>query len=218
MGHTAPGRLLGLMSEKRESRLGRLVYGRDPSAQSPVGRMFIQPWVKQQDGRVVRFDDAIGNRFAIVGWGADPTYGLTPQARSIWQALGGCFVMLKPETQMSFQADVPDDVIALGDVNGRLKDWFTSVQESVVILRPDRFVAALCAPQRVASSIEALANKLSMQNAGATVTAASLSSVLSAYAVTPMSTPAASNHESGTRAASNAAPSLTPAITATTGI
>jgi len=162
-GHSAPGRLLGLMSEKRESLLGRLVYGRDPNGASPVGRMFIQPRVKLEDGRIVRFDDALGNRFAIVGWGADPTFGLTPEARQIWQNLGGCFVIAKPDAQLSFHDDVPEGVIALGDVDGRLKDWFTRLPESVVLLRPDRFVAGMCSPQRVSPSVVELAAKLALR-------------------------------------------------------
>jgi 3-(3-hydroxy-phenyl)propionate hydroxylase len=163
MGHTAPGRLLGLMSEKRESAIGRMVYGRDPCAATPVGRMFIQPLVRQEDKSIVRFDDAIGNRFAIIGWGADPTFGLTSEARAIWAALGGCFVIAKPDTQMGFHDDVPADVIAIGDIDGRLKDWFAGVPESVVLLRPDRFVAAMCAPQLVSDTVVRLGRQLSMQ-------------------------------------------------------
>ncbi|MBN3751495.1 bifunctional 3-(3-hydroxy-phenyl)propionate/3-hydroxycinnamic acid hydroxylase [Paraburkholderia sp. Tr-20389] len=161
-GHTAPGRLLGLMSEKRESLLGRIVHGRDPSAATPVGRMFIQPLVRLEDGSIVRFDDAIGNRFAIVGWGADPTFGLTPEARRIWTSMGGCFVMAKPDTQLTFHDDVPEGVTAIGDIDGRMKDWFARVPESVVLLRPDRFVAGMCSPQRVSAHVVRLADKLSL--------------------------------------------------------
>jgi 3-(3-hydroxy-phenyl)propionate hydroxylase len=161
-GHTAPGRLLGLMSEKRESLLGRIVYGRDPGCHSPVGRIFIQPFVRTEDGRTVRLDDAIGNRFALIGWGSDPTFGLSQEARAIWQQLGGCFVIAKPDTQLSFHADVPDGVIAIGDIDGRLKDWFTRVPESVVVLRPDRFVAAMCSPQQVSQTVRELADKLAL--------------------------------------------------------
>ncbi|MFM0504578.1 bifunctional 3-(3-hydroxy-phenyl)propionate/3-hydroxycinnamic acid hydroxylase [Paraburkholderia caffeinilytica] len=164
-GHSAPGRLLGLMSEKRESLLGRLVYGRDPLCLSPVGRMFIQPRVRTVDGRVVRLDDVLGNRFAIVGWGSDPTFGLSPLAREIWQRLGGCFVLAKPDTQLDFHDDVPDDVIAIGDVNSRLKDWFSRVSESVVLLRPDRFVAGMCTPQQISAQIGELAERLNLQPA-----------------------------------------------------
>ena len=165
-GHSAPGRLFGLMSEKRESRLGRLAYGVDPNCHSPVGRMFVQPRVRTVKGEVVRLDDVLGNRFAILGWGADPTFGLTPEAREIWQRLGGCFVVAKPDTQLSFHDDVPADVIAIGDVNGRLKDWFSRVPESVVLLRPDRFVAGMCTPQQVSSYIGELAAKLNLIAAG----------------------------------------------------
>ncbi|MDH6151964.1 MULTISPECIES: bifunctional 3-(3-hydroxy-phenyl)propionate/3-hydroxycinnamic acid hydroxylase [Paraburkholderia] len=165
-GHSAPGRLLGLMSEKRESRLGRLVYGRDPHCHSPVGRMFIQPRVRTVSGEVVRLDDVLGNRFAIVGWGAEPTFGLSEQARAIWQRLGGCFVVAKPDTQLSFHDDVPEDVIAIGDVNTRLKDWFTRVPESVVLLRPDRFVAGMGSPQQVSQLVVELARQLHLDVAG----------------------------------------------------
>ncbi|NVH76469.1 bifunctional 3-(3-hydroxy-phenyl)propionate/3-hydroxycinnamic acid hydroxylase [Paraburkholderia sp. JPY432] len=164
-GHSAPGRLLGLMSEKRESRLGRLVYGRDPHCHSPVGRMFIQPRVRTASGEIVRLDDVLGNRFAIVGWGAEPTFGLSEEARAIWQRLGGCFVVAKPDTQLSFHDDVPEDVIAIGDVNTRLKDWFTRVPESVVLLRPDRFVAGMGSPQQVSQLVVELARKLQLDAA-----------------------------------------------------
>jgi 3-(3-hydroxy-phenyl)propionate hydroxylase len=162
-GHWALGRMLGLMSEKRESLIGRLVHGRDSASQSPAGRMFIQPRVRSINGAVVRLDDVIGNRFAIIGWGSDPTFGLTPEARETWKSIGGCFVIVKPHTQLSYRDDVPAGVIAIGDVSGRLKDWFTRVPESVVLLRPDRFVAGMCSPQQVSSGIAELAGKLGLQ-------------------------------------------------------
>jgi 3-(3-hydroxy-phenyl)propionate hydroxylase len=56
-------------------------------------------------------------------------------------------------------------VIAIGDVNGRLKDWFSRVPESVVLLRPDRFVAGMCTPQQVSSYIVELAAKLNLNAA-----------------------------------------------------
>ncbi|WP_321881551.1 bifunctional 3-(3-hydroxy-phenyl)propionate/3-hydroxycinnamic acid hydroxylase [Paraburkholderia bannensis] len=163
-GNSAPGRLLGLMSQKRDSLLGRLAYGRDPLAASPVGRMFIQPRVRLSDGRVVRLDDAIGNGFAVLAWGADPTFGLTPQARAVWERLGARFVFAKPDVQLDYTDDVPEGVLALGDVQGRLKDWFSRLPESVVLLRPDRFVAGVCSPQEVSDAIVELAGKLGMSD------------------------------------------------------
>ncbi|WP_395062508.1 bifunctional 3-(3-hydroxy-phenyl)propionate/3-hydroxycinnamic acid hydroxylase [Paraburkholderia silvatlantica] len=164
-GNSAPGRLLGLMSQKRDSLIGRLAYGRDPLAASPVGRMFIQPHVRLADGRVVRLDDAIGNGFAVLAWGADPTFGLTPQARALWERLGARFVFAKPDVQLEYADDVPAGVLALGDVQGRLKEWFSRLPESVVLLRPDRFVAGVCTPQQVSDAIVELAGKLGMTEA-----------------------------------------------------
>ncbi|WP_322070667.1 bifunctional 3-(3-hydroxy-phenyl)propionate/3-hydroxycinnamic acid hydroxylase [Paraburkholderia bannensis] len=163
-GNSAPGRLLGLMSQKRDSLLGHLAYGRDPLAASPVGRMFIQPRVRLSDGRVVRLDDAIGNGFAVLAWGADPTFGLTPQARAVWERLGARFVFAMPDVQLDYNDDVPEGVLALGDVQGRLKDWFSRLPESVVLLRPDRFVAGVCTPQEVSDAIVELAGKLGMSD------------------------------------------------------
>jgi 3-(3-hydroxy-phenyl)propionate hydroxylase len=164
-GNSAPGRLLGLMSQKRDSLIGRLAYGRDPLAASPVGRMFIQPRVRLADGRVMRLDDAIGNGFVVLAWGADPTFGLTPQARALWERLGARFVFAKPDVQLEYADDVPEGVLALGDVQGRLKDWFSRLPESVVLLRPDRFVAGVCTPQQVSDAIVELAGKLGMTEA-----------------------------------------------------
>ncbi|MBN3812015.1 bifunctional 3-(3-hydroxy-phenyl)propionate/3-hydroxycinnamic acid hydroxylase [Paraburkholderia sp. Ac-20347] len=179
------GRLLGLMSQKRDSLLGRLAYGRDPHAASPVGRMFVQPRVRLADGRVVRLDDAIGNGFALLAWGADPTFGLTPQARALWARLGASFVVAKPDVQLDFGDDVPADVLAIGDVQGRLKDWFSRLPESVVLLRPDRFVAGVCTPQQVSDAIVELAGKLGMSDA-----AVNDAAVNDARAAAPISRPA----------------------------
>lgn len=161
-GNSAPGRLLGLMSEKRDSFLGRLVYGDDPLAGSPVGRLFIQPRVRTGDGRLTLLDDVIGNAFAVIGWGTDPTFGLTPQARAFAEKAGMRFVLAKPDVQLRHADDVPEGVIAIGDAGGRLKEWFSRLPHSVVLLRPDRFVAGVCSPQQVSESIVELAGKLGM--------------------------------------------------------
>ena len=163
-GNSAPGRLLGLMSEKRDSWLGRRVYGRDPFASSPVGRLFIQPSVRTGTGELQRLDDVIGNHFAVLGWGADPTFGLTARARAVAETLGVRFVLAKPDVQMAHTDDVPESVIAIGDPLNRLKDWFGARSQSVVLLRPDRFVAGVCAPQEVSDALIALAGKVALSD------------------------------------------------------
>jgi len=157
------GRLLGLMAEKKESPLGRLLNGFEAPLETPVGRMFIQPRVTTEAGDTVRLDDVIGLNFAILAWGTDPTFNLSPEARAIWDRLGAKFITAKPQVQMAHKGEPGDaraGVITLGDAQGRLKEWFGKQTKSIVFLRPDRFVAALCSPQEVSAVTAALARKL----------------------------------------------------------
>lgn len=132
-------------------------------ATSPVGRMFIQPRVRRSDGSVCLLDDAIGPNFAVLAWGTDPTYGMSAADKALWQQLGTCFVRVVPDVQLGhLEAIAPDapGVIRLGDVDGRLKDWFGAQSASVVFLRPDRFVAALVLPTQTSAATAELARAL----------------------------------------------------------
>ncbi len=124
--------------------------------------MFIQPRVRTSDDRLTLLDDAIGNGFAVIGWGTDPTFGLTPQARALAEKAGMRFVLAKPDVQLRHADDVPEGVLAIGDASGRLKEWFSRLPQSVVLLRPDRFVAGVCSPQQVSDAITELAGRLGM--------------------------------------------------------
>ena len=53
-------------------------------------------------------------------------------------------------------------VIAIGDPHNRLKDWFGARSQSVVLLRPDRFIAGVCAPQEVSDTLIELAGKVAL--------------------------------------------------------
>ncbi|MDT4890858.1 3-(3-hydroxy-phenyl)propionate/3-hydroxycinnamic acid hydroxylase [compost metagenome] len=52
-------------------------------------------------------------------------------------------------------------MIRVGDRTGRLKTWFGRYPASIVILRPDRFVAGLAIPQTVGRTCDALSRALS---------------------------------------------------------
>ncbi len=74
-------------------------------------------------------------------------------------------MLAKPDVQLRHADDVPEGVIAIGDAGGRLKQWFSRLPQSVVLLRPDRFVAGVCSPQQVSEAITELAGKLGMTTA-----------------------------------------------------
>jgi hypothetical protein len=49
-------------------------------------------------------------------------------------------------TQLNWPEPDEGDAVVVGDVSGLVKSWFDKQEGSAVILRPDRFVAALARP------------------------------------------------------------------------
>ena len=128
---------------------------------SPVGKMFIQPQVKLESGETALLDEVIGNDFAIIAWGVDPKWGLSKETIQQWKKLGVKFIQVIPAVQLSNQHRKQyEDVITIGDIGTDIRTWFGKTKDSIVILRPDRFVAALAIPQSIESTSQALFNKL----------------------------------------------------------
>lgn len=115
---------------------------------SPVGKMFIQPQVKLESGETVLLDEVIGNDFAILAWGVNPKWGISDATMKKWQKLGVKFIQVLPAVQLeNAQREQIDGVITIGDIGTDIRAWFGQTSQSIVILRPDRFVAALAIPQ-----------------------------------------------------------------------
>jgi 3-(3-hydroxy-phenyl)propionate hydroxylase len=110
----------------------------------PVGRMFMQPPVETADHRRARFDDAIGPGFAVIGIGCAPWESLAPELVGWWRSLGARFVRVDPSRQAPRpRLDAPD-VVLLEDVQGAFRDWLLArPRAEVIVLRPDRYVAAV---------------------------------------------------------------------------
>ena len=124
---------------------------------SPVGKMFIQPKVLTDTGSTVLLDEVIGENFAIIAWGCDPTWGLTPAQIAQWKALGTRFIQVLPDVQLRAPSDAGRDVIRVGDSSGRLREWFARGDSSIALLRPDRFLAGLATPQTIGKACNELA-------------------------------------------------------------
>ena len=147
-------------------RHGALAYPHGVDANSPVGTMFIQPPVQRAPGHEpVRLDEVLGDSFAILCWGIDPSYWMSEQTRALWKQLDTRLISVWPDTQLGYQLarDGPD-VQPIADVSGRLKAWFDRHGRGVVFLRPDRFVAALCGPQQIDATTQALRTALHLQS------------------------------------------------------
>jgi 3-(3-hydroxy-phenyl)propionate hydroxylase len=145
-------------------RSGALVYGRHTGKTSPVGRMFIQPMVATPGGQVDKLDNVLGPSFSIVAWGVNPEYWMSEETRVIRERLNAKVFWAVPMTQLEHESTrCPPGVTLIGDAQGRLKEWFGSHPSAVAFLRPDRFVAALCAPQEIDATARALASALHIQ-------------------------------------------------------
>ena len=145
-------------------REGALDYGpKGFDAASPVGRMFIQPRAALADGWQGLMDDALGGGFALLSWGVKPTRWLDDEARAALEALGTKLLWVVSMTSLQHEAARHDDVTVLGDLEGTLKRWFGDNPDSMVLLRPDRFVAINCGPQEISARVHALAAKLGVK-------------------------------------------------------
>lgn len=145
---------------------GALVMGQEKD--SPVGRMFIQPQVALSDGSQRLLDDVIGPRFAIIAWGSNPQWGLSAEQIVRWQQAGTQFIQVVPQVQLSAIRELPDGVVCVGDSTGRLKAWFADQRCSIVVLRPDRFIAGIAIPQTLYWLMNELALAISLRSETAT--------------------------------------------------
>ena len=101
-------------------------------------------------------DDVIGNNFAILAWGVDPKWGLDAHTMQQWQNLGVKFIQVLPAIQLrNEKRQTFEGVMTVGEIGTDIRTWFGQTDQSIVVLRPDRFVAALAIPQTL--------NKISKQ-------------------------------------------------------
>lgn len=112
-----------------------------------VGRMFIQPNVERQSGLSEKLDDVVGGRFALLSWRCDPLAedGGTLQAQL--QQLD-CVRLVGVRSRSSasepgMSAADTANVQVIQDLENDLQLWFQRNEVDWVLLRPDRFVAAV---------------------------------------------------------------------------
>jgi 3-(3-hydroxy-phenyl)propionate hydroxylase len=134
---------------------GAVVPYTGTSKDVPLGRMFIQPAVESADGDRVMLDDALGPSFALLGLHVDPSSGLSADAVAWWRSLGARFVQVlaprgAPGPDPGGRRKRPgrpagDWSVVVEDVDGAFRDWLLRrPADNVIVLRPDRYVAAVC--------------------------------------------------------------------------
>jgi 3-(3-hydroxy-phenyl)propionate hydroxylase len=107
-----------------------------PGRRNALGRMIPQPTVFDRQGREGLLDDVVGNGFVVLGLDVDPRSVMTASQQEAWTRLGARFRTVRS----TFANDNGvDDVV---DATGVLARWMSGYGARVVVVRPDRFVAA----------------------------------------------------------------------------
>lgn len=137
---------------------------------SPVGLQFIQPRVNTADATNVLLDDVTGDWWTLATWGTGPTAFLSPTDLEFVRRHRIKLVSFMPETQRTWAekqyADSPAPVTVVGDTTGALKDWFDVRSCGLVVLRPDRFVAAACLTLQATQALASVRKAGSLFTAG----------------------------------------------------
>lgn len=115
----------------------------DSRRDAVVGRMFIQPLVELAPWHCVRLDDAMGPRFALVSWRCDPLADAPPHLRAQLEQLGCDHYIAVRARSGAQESTAGGRATVIQDVENALHFWFESRQVDWVLIRPDRFVAAV---------------------------------------------------------------------------
>jgi 3-(3-hydroxy-phenyl)propionate hydroxylase len=161
---------------------GVVAHRGTPDPKGQVGKVFMQPRVADANGKVHRLDDAIGLRFALVSWSARADAWVDADARLILDRLGALPVVVRPDCQ-ALDREAPQGGVVLADTEGAFKRWFDEAPGGIVILRPDRIVAAVCKPWELSDTLRELARRMQLDLSDRPATAAEPAAVTTLRAV-----------------------------------
>ncbi len=112
-------------------------------ADSLVGRMLPQPMVRSGDGRSQLLDELIGPGFALIAIGAQSEAALAGLADPLWQQLGAERIVIVDVSDGAGGADDGANYRRVTDIAHATMALRPAVRAKIVLLRPDRYVAAV---------------------------------------------------------------------------
>jgi 3-(3-hydroxy-phenyl)propionate hydroxylase len=116
-----------------------------------VGRLLPQPCVQTQAGRQVLLDEVLGDGFALLCMTDDPAAFAAATHHEIWRRLGVCKVAAVARAS---EAPCPEAVMVVSGFPELTA--YQHVKNLVLLVRPDRYVAATFPLDEIDSSAEAV--------------------------------------------------------------
>ena len=127
-----------------------------------VGQLFIQPNIEDAQGQRRRLDEVLGNGYAVLGYRVNPYEQVSAPMAEYWARWGTRFIQIN-RSRSGLRRNQPltaRDALSIEDVDNRLGEWFSKVRDCIVVVRPDRFVAAITTPERLDGVLRKLAEQL----------------------------------------------------------
>lgn len=136
-------RFFGEMRFKPEPRYESGFLLGTPGRGAPIGAMMVQPRVLDADGRFAWLDDEIGPGFGLLAIDTD-SEALERLRSPIWERLGVAKAHIALDDRLPAQlVNTP----ALADADGLLAEQLAKLRGKLILIRPDRYVAAAFAPE-----------------------------------------------------------------------
>lgn len=119
--------------------------------------MFIQPMVEAPSGQRVKLDVALGNWFAVIGYGSDPLACADAAGRALVERLGARAVkIVESRAGDARRGSARPGLRVIEDADNELRGWFAARSSDVVVLRPDRYPAALTTSRDLSQALAGL--------------------------------------------------------------
>jgi 3-(3-hydroxy-phenyl)propionate hydroxylase len=127
--------------------------------------MMTQPRVETADGTHRRLDDVLGPWFAVVGFECDPLGGLTHAELTAVRRLRPRVIKVvesRAGTRHHRKPCAAEETLIVEDVHNQLRTWFHARGRDVVLVRPDRYVAALSTVDAFGAALTELTDRFTV--------------------------------------------------------
>lgn len=162
------------MKFKPEPRFedGFLIADDETAKRTLVGRMLPQPVVKTSDGGTAKLDDVMGPGFCLLAIGADAATALADLNQPVWTQLETRRVVLVHDPDESAKSVTRNDDAAgltVGITPDAMPGKLEPYRGKVLLIRPDRYVAAAFAAENAATAADSLVAQMGMPRTSAPV-------------------------------------------------